>query len=96
MRMFELAETRRVLVGLTAAGLLSVSVVAGAAAQETSSAGNGGSSNVSANGGAVGMTDVDSGSNSGSTTAIGDIVSAALASGGEDIASSIISQVLGE
>ncbi len=96
MRIIDTTESRRLLTGLAVAGLLSVSVAAGASAQDTASAGNGGGSNANANGGSVGMSDVDSGDSSGSTTSVGEIVSGALAVGGEGIAANIISQILGD
>jgi hypothetical protein len=44
-----------------------------AAAQDTAAAGNGGTSDASAGGGAVGIGDVNSGGNSGSAIGIGDV-----------------------
>ncbi len=97
MRTFDLAEARRLLAGIAVAGLLSVSLAAGVGAQDvdTAVAGNGGGSNASADGGAVGMTDVNSGDTSGTTASIGDIVSGAIAVGGDDLAGTIIAQILG-
>jgi len=45
----------------------------GAAAQDTAAAGNGGTSDASASGGAVGIGDVNSGGNSANAVAIGDV-----------------------
>ncbi|MBA3414963.1 MAG: hypothetical protein H0U10_07055 [Chloroflexia bacterium] len=97
MRAFDWAVARRLLAGLAVAGLLSVSLAAGVGAQDvdTASSGNGGGSTASADGGAVGMTDVNSGDTSGSTASVGDIVAGAIAVGGDDLAATIIAEILG-
>jgi hypothetical protein len=67
----------RLSVGAALAGLLMVGLT-GAASADTASAGNGGVSNVSSNGGTVSVPTVGSGDNSGIAAA----VQAAIASGG--------------
>ena len=57
-------------------------------AQDTAAAGNGGTSDASANGGAIGIDDLNSGGNSGSSIAVGDVADGALAIDGSDVSSS--------
>lgn len=99
MRTLDLAGARRLAVGLAAAGLLSVAVVGGVAAQDggvdTANSGGGGSSTANANGGAVEMGSVDSGSTSGAAINIADILANAIAAGEDDIAQAVIDAILG-
>ena len=78
---------RRGLVGLAAAGLLSVALVGGTAAQHEDDAeayaGNGGVAVAAANGGAVAVDDVNSGGNSGNEIAVGDTGGSVAVDGGE-------------
>ena len=64
---------RRGLGGLAVAGLLSLALAAGAAAQDIAAAGNGGTADASADGGSVSVGDVNSGLNSGSSISVGDV-----------------------
>jgi hypothetical protein len=84
-------ESRRFVAGLAAAALLTVSV-AGVVGAETGGSGNGGASNANSDGGSVNMGDIDSGSSTGD---VASIVSDAIAAGGDNIAATIISQILG-
>ncbi len=82
-----LQAARRLLAGLAAAGLLTITAVSGVAA-DTAAAGNGGTSGADASGGAIGVGTVDDGDDSGSVVddsalwvdflALGDIGSTAI------------------
>lgn len=64
---------RRGVVGLAAAGVLSLVVVGGAAAQDIAAAGNGGTSGAAADGGLVAIGDLNTGGSTGSDITVGDI-----------------------
>ena len=81
---------RRVLSGLAVAALVATVFVGTAAADDTASAGNGGTSSAAANGGSVGMGDSNSGDSSGSTVGVAD-----LGADIEDIVAAAIAAALG-
>ena len=61
-----LRAARKFVAGFAAAGILSVGLVGGAAAQDLAASGNGGTSDSSASGGAVSVGDTGTGEESGS------------------------------
>ena len=63
-------ELRRLAVSLAAAGLLTMGLAGAAAAQDTSSAGNGGTASSDADGGAVTVGDTNSGAATGGGTVV--------------------------
>lgn len=67
-----LSGGRRVVAGLAIAGLLTASLAGAAAAEEIAAAGNGGTVDNSANGGAVSIGDTNDGGNTGATTVVAD------------------------
>ena len=69
-------------------GVGALTGVSYAAAQDLAAAGNGGTATASANGGAVFVGDVNSGGNTGSAIAAGDVHDGALAIDGGDVTSS--------
>ena len=78
---------RRGLTGL-AAGLLSLALVGGVAAEDdVAAAGNGGTAGAGANGGAVVVGDVNSGGNGGGLIVVGDTEDGAVAVDGGDVSS---------
>ncbi len=81
-------SARRALTGLAAAGLLSLALVGGVAAQDIAAAGNGGTADASAAGGAVLVDDVNSGANSGSDVAVGDVHDGSVAVDGGQVSTS--------
>ncbi len=83
-----LRAAHKLVTGLTAAGILSVGLVGGAAAQDTAASGNGGTADSSANGGAVAIGDVNSGGNVGNAVGVGDVWDGAVAIDGGDVSTS--------
>ena len=83
---------RRGLTGLAAAGLLSLALVGGAAAEDdVAAAGNGGVAGAAANGGVVAVGDVNSGGNGSGLMLVGDTYDGAVAvDGGEVSATTVI------
>ena len=75
------------IIGSAIASVASFVGIGSAAAQDTASAGNGGSAFASANGGAVSVGDVNSGGNVGNAIAVGDTKGAVAVYGG-DVSSS--------
>ena len=87
-----LQAARRLLAGLAAAGLLSVTLVSGVSA-DTAAAGNGGTSDADASGGAVGVGTVDDGDDTGDVVVDSTLFVDFLALG--DIGSTAIDALLG-
>jgi hypothetical protein len=80
--------------GIAAAGLLTVALSGGVGAQaETSGVGNGGASNANSDGGSINMGPIGTGENSG--VDVGSAVAGALTVGHDDLAASIIAQIMG-
>jgi len=89
-----LGESRRLVAGLAAAGLLTVAIAGGTGAQaETSGVGNGGNSNANSDGGSIDLGPIGTGSNEG--VDVDAAVDAAMTVGHEDLAASIIAQIMG-
>ena len=75
-------------VATVAGGLLTAATRVGVAAQDTAAAGNGGTADASANGGAVGIGDINSGGNVGNAIAAGDNYDGSTAIDGGDLSAS--------
>ncbi|MFM9107051.1 MAG: hypothetical protein ACKOWF_10185 [Chloroflexota bacterium] len=89
-----IGETRRLVAGLAAAGLLTVAIAGAASAQaETSGVGNGGNSNANSDGGSIDLGPIGTGSNEG--VDVGAAVETAMGVDHDDLAASIIAQIMG-
>ena len=79
---------RRGLTGLAAAGLLSLALAGGVAAEDDlAAAGNGGTAEAAANGGAVAVGDINAGGNGGGLIVVGKTYDGAVAVDGGDVSS---------
>lgn len=105
MKTFDFEKFRRLIAGLAAAGLLSVTLAGGAVAQDEAVSGNGGTSGSDASGGGltIGVTGEDEAESEESTedeatddVSVGDVVAEGLFTLGDDIAATVIEAIMGE